>query len=76
MPGVVLTGDREGRGRVGISLGKLVCTDSDSGAGPELFSDEGDGVAASDFTVVSGCSVSFGVMRLGDCTDPTKEGCA
>ena len=50
---MVLTGDREGRGRVGISLGKLVCTDSDSGAGPALFSDEGDGVAGSGLTVVS-----------------------
>ena len=54
MPGVVLTGDREGRGIVGISLGKLgVCTDSDRPARPELFSDEGDGVADSDLTVVS-----------------------
>ena len=51
---MLLTGDREGRGGiVGISLGKLVCTDSDSGAGPELFSDEGDGVAVSGLTVVS-----------------------
>ena len=50
MPGVVLTGDREGRGIVGISLGKLVCTDSDR---PELFSDEGDGVADSGLTAVS-----------------------
>jgi len=47
---VVLTGDREGRGIVGISLGKLVCTDSDR---PELFSDEGDGVADSGLTAVS-----------------------
>ena len=55
---MVLTGDREGRGRVGISLGKLVCTDSDSGAGPELFSDEGDGVAVSGLTVVSLASLT------------------
>ena len=47
---MVLTGDREGRGIVGISLGKLVCTDSDR---PELFSDEGDGVADSGLTAVS-----------------------
>ena len=53
LPGVVLTGDREGRGIVGISLGKLVCTDSDRPVRPELFSDEGDGVADSDLTVVS-----------------------
>ena len=53
MPEVVLTGDREGRGIVGISLGKLVCTDSDRAARPELFSEEGDGVADSGLTVVS-----------------------
>ena len=53
MPGVDLTGDREGRGIVGISLGKLVCTDSDRGVRPELFSEEGDGVADSGLTVVS-----------------------
>ena len=53
LPGVVLTGDREGRGIVGISLGKLVCTDSDRAARPELFSEEGDGVADSGLTVVS-----------------------
>ena len=62
MPGVVLTGDREGRGRVGISLGKLVCTDSDSGAGPELFSEEGDGVAVSGFTVLSLTSLTGTVV--------------
>ena len=48
-----LTGDREGRGIVGISLGKLVCTDSDRGARPALFSEEGDGVADSGLTGVS-----------------------
>lgn len=40
-------------GIVGISLGRDVCTDSDSGASTQLFSEEGDGVADSDFTVVS-----------------------
>lgn len=53
---MVLTGDREGRGIVGISRGKLVCTDSDRPARParpELFSDEGDGVADSGLTAVS-----------------------
>ena len=53
MPELDLTGDREGRGIVGISLGKLVCTDSDRAARPELFSEEGDGVADSGLTVVS-----------------------
>ena len=53
MPGVDLTGDREGRGIVGISLGKLVCTDSDRGVRLELFSEEGDGVADSGLTAVS-----------------------
>jgi hypothetical protein len=65
LPGVLLTGDREGRGGiVGISLGKLVCTDSDSGAAPELFSDEGDGVAVSGLTVVSLTSLTGTVVVL------------
>lgn len=59
LTGLGLTGDIEGRGIVGISLGRdlsregVVCTDSDSGAGPELFSEEGDGEADSGLPEVS-----------------------